>query len=257
MFCGSAIVELRGLDKLDTHRVSSMRSMFEGSTIGNIDVSNFDTSNVIDMSRMFNGFATRKIDISNFDTSALEDADEIFQGFDGDIIGLEKMDFTRIKTMRHMFQDCVCINGSVNIDSRAVEDMKQMFRGSKLKNVKIINRKETLRDVREMFAFCDIETVDVSGLNLNNVGTIEGMFMKSKIGHLEGLNKMKVKGLFDATRAFAMCDTDVINITSFDVDNIVIVENMLVDCKARIIMKKNQKNNRKLDLSNLDVAYID
>lgn len=67
----NSLLEIRGLDKLDTSNVTTMVGMFTLNVhLLNLDVSNFDTSNVTNMNQLFMGcWGLMNIDISNFDTS--------------------------------------------------------------------------------------------------------------------------------------------------------------------------------------------
>ena len=76
----SACEEIKGIEKLDTSRATSMEDMFASCfKLYNPNVSGFDTSNVTDMSGMFASCkAITKLDLSNFDTSKVTDMSKMF-----------------------------------------------------------------------------------------------------------------------------------------------------------------------------------
>lgn len=111
------------LSNLDTSKVTSMRSMFEGCTkLKELDLSNFNTSKVTDMSKMFYGlFSLEKLNISNFDFTNVEYYYTMF----GELI--EDITDTRVKA------NCLIIVK----DEAAKEWITSKF--DWLKNVKILD----------------------------------------------------------------------------------------------------------------------
>ncbi|WEV39670.1 BspA family leucine-rich repeat surface protein [Lactobacillus sp. ESL0681] len=74
------LMEIKGLDKVDTTNVTDMHQMFAfDPKLKSLDVSNFDTSNVTNMASMFHNDASlTSLDISSFDTSKVMDMSYMF-----------------------------------------------------------------------------------------------------------------------------------------------------------------------------------
>ena len=78
MFSGESIKEIKGLEILNTSKVTNMNEMFFDSGVTTIDLSNFDTSNVEYMLRMFSYSKIITLDLSSFDTSKVQRMDKMF-----------------------------------------------------------------------------------------------------------------------------------------------------------------------------------
>ena len=129
------------MSNLDTSRVKSMNSIFEGNVkLTSIDVSNFNTSNVEDMSY---AFSTR---------SEVEDENLI------EILGLGKFDTSNVKYMRQIFAfDDKLENVDVrNWDTKNVQDMSSMFNACYALSELDLSDWNTrnVQDMSEMFGWC-------------------------------------------------------------------------------------------------------
>ena len=76
----SNLTEIEGLSNLNTKRVISMRSMFNGcNKLANIDLSGFNTEKVTDMHQMFRGCRSVSVlDLRNFNTAKVENMADMF-----------------------------------------------------------------------------------------------------------------------------------------------------------------------------------
>lgn len=101
------LVDITGLENLDTSQVTDMSYMFaDSSKLNSIDVSKFDTSKVTNMAYMFSGIATPEIDVSHFDLSNVTDMSCMY-----DSSAVVKVDFSnhlapKLETMNAMFEGC-------------------------------------------------------------------------------------------------------------------------------------------------------
>ena len=80
MFSGSAVTEIKGLNKFNTSNVTNMSRMFIYGKMTTLDLGSFDTSKVTDMKWMFHGCNNLKtIYVSDkFNTLNVNDSDLMF-----------------------------------------------------------------------------------------------------------------------------------------------------------------------------------
>lgn len=132
-FCGSAITEIDGLEKMDTSNVTDMRYMFRfNQGITSINLSNFDTSNVTNMYGMFDCCSSlTSIDVSSFETNKVTDMSWMFGNFNAattEIKGLENFDTSNVVSMDHMFSsDSLKTLDLSSFDTRKVTSYTEMF----------------------------------------------------------------------------------------------------------------------------------
>ena len=105
MFDYTEAKEIKGLDKLNTNKVTKMNGMFRGAKTTTIDISKFDTSNVISMNDMFNSSSTSKIILGGIDTSNVEDMGWMFAYSEvNEIDGMSMLKTNNLKSMQSMFR---------------------------------------------------------------------------------------------------------------------------------------------------------
>ena len=95
---------------IDTRRVTSMRSMFNGcSSLTSLDVSNFNTQNVTNLQSMFLDCSSlTSLDVSNFNTQNVTNMQNMFQGCSSlTFINLgDKFDASKVSNVTYMFRSC-------------------------------------------------------------------------------------------------------------------------------------------------------
>ena len=97
------------LSKLDTGKVASMRSMFDGCTaLTGFDLSSFDTNNVTDMNSLFYGCESlTTLDLSSFDTGNVTDMRSLFQDCNAlTVLALSSFDTGNVTNMACIFSEC-------------------------------------------------------------------------------------------------------------------------------------------------------
>ena len=97
------------LSKLDTGKVASMRSMFDGCTaLTSFDLSSFDTNNVTDMNSLFYGCESlTTLDLSSFDTGNVTDMRSLFQDCNAlTVLDLSSFDTGNVTNMACIFSEC-------------------------------------------------------------------------------------------------------------------------------------------------------
>lgn len=94
------LVDITGLDNLDTSEVTDMSLMFEGCiSLKTIDLTNFDTSKVTNMNAMF------------YDCSSLTD------------LNVSKFDTRNVSSMMSMFNSCTNLKNITGLDNFKVKDV--------------------------------------------------------------------------------------------------------------------------------------
>ena len=125
---------IKGLNNLDTSKVTNMHSMFESCrSLRSLDVSRFDTSKVTNMGSMFcNCSSLRSLDVSGFDTSKVTSMEWMFLGCRSlQSLDVSGFDTSRVKDMRSMFSGCSSLQ-SLDVsgfDINEVQYMDYMFSG--------------------------------------------------------------------------------------------------------------------------------
>ena len=97
------------LSKLDTGKVASMRSMFDGCTaLTGFDLSSFDTNNVTDMNSLFYGCESlTTLDLSSLDTGNVTDMRSLFQDCNAlTVLDLSSFDTGNVTNMACIFSEC-------------------------------------------------------------------------------------------------------------------------------------------------------
>ena len=123
---------IKGLNYLDTSKVTNMESMFAGcSSLKSLDVSGFDTSKVTNMSRMFSGCESlTSLDLSGFDTSKVTDMNNMFLSCRSlKSLNLSGFNTSNVTDMCSMFSRCESL---ISLDlsgfnTSNVTDMTWMF----------------------------------------------------------------------------------------------------------------------------------
>ena len=123
--------------KLDTSKVWSMNSMFEGASgLTNLDLSRWDTSQVSSMRSMFLGASDlTNLDIGGWDTSQVTDMGYMFYGARLANLDIGKWDTSKVTNMSHMFSFSG-ESGLMNLDigkwnTSQVTNMNSMFLGAR------------------------------------------------------------------------------------------------------------------------------
>jgi len=101
--------EIKGIEYLNTSKVTSMRSMFSNcSSLTSLDVSHFNTINVTNISNMFYGCSSLEyLDLSNFNTKNVTEMNWLFQSCESlRFADLSSFNTEKVTGMEYMFQNC-------------------------------------------------------------------------------------------------------------------------------------------------------
>ena len=95
--------EIKGCEKVNTSKVTNMRSMFQGIDSADPDVSRWNTSNVTNMASMFDGTKNANPDVSNWDVSKVTNMQAMFQQGSANP-DVSKWDVSKVTNMQAMFR---------------------------------------------------------------------------------------------------------------------------------------------------------
>ena len=132
----SKLTSVDGISELNTSKVESMSSMFNGATgLTTLDIGKWDTSNVTSMSSMFNGATgLTTLDVSKWDTSKVTYMTSMFDEAKGlTTLDIGKWNTSNVTNMSSMFRGAT---GLTTLDiskwnTSKVTYMSSMFRGAK------------------------------------------------------------------------------------------------------------------------------
>ena len=126
------LTDIKGIEYLNTEKVTSMIYMFEGCTkLESLDVSNFNTTEVKSMTYMFNNCSTlTSLNLSKFNTAKVTDMSSMFEG----CTKLASLDLSNFNTekvmyMSNMFYNCSSLT-SLDLrkfNTAKVTEMNNMF----------------------------------------------------------------------------------------------------------------------------------
>ena len=141
LFSNFPLVEIKGLENLDTSDVTDMSSMFENVRTKTLDLSSFDTRKVTSMSYMFSGNAydldsplTTIIFGDNFDTSNVENMVGMFDNLTSlNDLDLSKFNTSKVIYMSYMFENTTNLSNITygpNFIHNAEAKIEGMFKNS-------------------------------------------------------------------------------------------------------------------------------
>ena len=134
----------------------SMSSVFARTAASSVDLSTTNTKNVIDMENLFYSSAATSVNIENLDTS-------------------------NVTNMHAMLREMNLTNPTLDVshfDTSKVTDMGYMFYRSNLTSITGLENFNTsnVKNMDDMFAYNNMETLDVSSFDTSNVEYIMQMF---------------------------------------------------------------------------------
>ena len=156
-----SLVNIVGLENLNTSEVTDMSAMFEGcSSLTSLNLSNFNTSAVTKMRGMFSGcYGLKELNVSNFNTSAVTDMSIMFSRCSSlTSLNLSNFNTSKVTNMSEMFYNCYGLKelNVSNFNTSAVTNMSGMFYNcSRLTELNVSNfNTSAVTDMRKMFSGC-------------------------------------------------------------------------------------------------------
>ena len=214
--------------------ITSLSSMFSGTSTSSIDVSNFNTKYITDMSYMFyNCIATEIIGLENFDTSKVATMRYMFArryDFQGDgvkTIGLSNFDTNNVTDMIGMFNHSVITSLDLSsFDTSKITSTENMFGDTKARIIDITSFDTgNVTNMDRMFINSDAIKLDVSHLNTSKVTNMTRLFRENKSEYLDlsGFDTSKVTDMYEM---FANSKAIVLDVSSFNTSKVTDMERM-------------------------------
>ena len=222
-------VEIKGLNNLDTSKVTNMGNMFSScSNLTNLDVISFNTSNVTDMQYMFSSCSSlTSLNMSGFNTSKVTNMTSMFHRCESltnlDVSGFNTSEVTKMATM---FDAC---SGLTNLDVSGFDT-------------------SNVTNMYGMFYKCkSLTSLDVSGFDTSNVRTMECMFYECESLTNLDVNRFNTSNVINMSYMFYLCSSlSNLNLNSFNTSNVTDMSYMFSRCGKLT----------SLDVSNFDTSNV-
>lgn len=221
-----SLVEIEGLDKVDTSSVTMMRAMFYGDyALTSLDLSSFDTSKVSDMNCMFaDTKSLMSLNLSSFDTGNVTDMYFMFYNAQN-LQSLEVSSF----------------------DTSKVINMNGMFNATyKLQSIDVSSfNTSNVTDMRSMFDNAhSLESIDLSSFDTSRVTSMSRMFnntanLKSlNISSFDTKNVTGMSSMFNRASSLKSLD-----LSSFDTSKVTSRSDMFIGTTNLIRIELGDKTN--------------
>ena len=262
----AAVTSIKGLDKLNTSKVTNMYRMFMGcSNLSNIDVSHFDMSSVENISGMFRacyairslsiekwnvsnckdmsyvfdscvGLAT--INIDNWDVSSCENMKNMFFNTPAASYNLSKWDISNVKNMRQMFMaavNCKSITFNASAKLENIEDMTSTFENCKaLTTLTLPNLENTahLKNTCKTFYDCiSLVNLDVGNLETSSISDMSYMFADCSSLTSLNVSKWDTSNVTNMSCIFYNCSNiSVLDVSKWNTDNVTDMSCLFYNC---------------------------
>lgn len=224
LFGGFTSVDTIDFGNVDTSRVTTMASMFNGltnlTTLINLNV--FDTSNVQSMTQMFLGCSSlTTLDLSKFDTSNVTLMNSMFYNdYNLQNLNLSGLGSDNLTTIDNIFSGCSglkAINMS-NFNFGTITDLHGDSGSS--------NKSPFVNSY-------NVETVDLSNAKMNNAQNINKMFYNnSKLTNIN-MSNIDMSGVQNMSYMFQNCSSLAsVNLSGLGSDSLTNVSSMFSGCSA-------------------------
>lgn len=199
----SSLIEISGLEHLDTSCVTNMKMMFAFTRVSEISgIENWDVSNVVNFAGMFQGHShvgdtpITHIDIGKWDTSSAENMSHVFYGCSQlNYIPIENWDVSKVKTVSHMFADCFNLQ-SIDVskwDTSSVESFDGFLNDCRsLKIIDVSNLKtDVCKQFSQMFEAC-VSLEEIIGIENWNVSSANHYAFTEMFHECRKLRKLNI-----------------------------------------------------------------
>ena len=251
----SNIVNITGLDLLDTSNVTDMSKMFYGCTkLTSLDLSSFNTDKVTDMKSMFVSCnAITDLNISSFDTSNVTNMQYMFTGCNAlASLDVSSFDTSNVTNMQYMFSNCNTLTGLdlINFDTGNVTSMRHMFDGCRSITALNLANFDTSNVCYTdwMFYGCDaLATLNLTSFNTSKVMNMEYMFDQCRALVDLDLSNFDTSNVSSMVQMFNGCSALVsLDVSSFDTSKVTNMSYTFIGCSAL----------DSLDLANFDTSRV-
>ncbi len=233
------VTEIKGLEKLDTSKVTIMDYMFAScSSLTTLDLSSFNTSKVTNMWSMFYDCSSlTTLDVSSFDTSNVPDMSHMFQ-YCSSLTNLDinSFDTSKVTNMEYMFGECTSLTtlDLSSFDTSKVTNMRYMFYSCRSLTTLDLSRFDTsnVTSMFRMFENCSsLISLDLSKFDTSNVTTMHGMFDScSSLTSLD-LSSFNTSNVTNMNGMFSGCSSlTTLDVSSFDTSKVTDMNGMFSSC---------------------------
>lgn len=245
-FLNASNLTISATDAPDLSNVTTMRSMFEGATSMDADLSNWDVSTVNDMTSLFANSHSFNGDITSWDVSNLTFAYNMFRNawtFDQDISGWNT---ESLRYMTGMFMGAINFDqdiGDWNTDN--VEQMGNLFYNAVSFNQDIGDwNTSNVENMTRIFFQAESFDQDISGWDVSNVEQFIQAFART-IDFNQDLSSWNTESAVRVNRMFANTESFNQDISDWNTGNIENMADMFINATAF-----------DQDLSNWDVTGV-
>lgn len=239
-----------GLENFDTSKVTNFSNMFYRSAVSELNVHNFDTSRAVNMYRMFGDALVTGLDLSGFDTSNVTNMSGMFLSSRLPLLDISSFDTSKVTNMHEMFsraQATTLIIGD-NFKTDNVTTMRLMFIHANIRNLDFSGfNTSKVTDMGYMFSGSRFTTLDLSGFDTRNVTSMMSMFENS---HATSIN---LRGKFDTSKVTTMnsmfnsARATSLDLRNFNTSNVTDMIFMFRDAQATSINLGSNFNTAKVD----------
>jgi surface protein len=249
---GSAVegidVEILGFNNLDTGLVVSMKSMFSGAQLKELDLSTWNTENVTSLWGTFqNCTKLQAINVSNWNTSNVTEMGARGAWSDGGMfqnckslisLNLSSFNTNNVIGMGNMFRGCDGLTSLdlSNFDTSKVEIMYSMFSGCSSLTSLDVNKFDTInvKNMKYMFKKCSVLTsLDLSNFNTSKVIDMSYMFSECSVLTSLDLSNFDTSRVTDMTCMFYRCrGLTSLDVSEFNTSNVTSMQNMFLGCSS-------------------------
>ena len=200
----SELTEIKGLEHLNTEKVTDMSEMFKGcENLLSLNLQKFNTSQVTDMNSMFYQCSNLvTLDLQSFNTEKVTNMSAMFSNCSSlDSLNLQKFNTSQVTDMNSMFYECskLTILKLQSFNTEKVTDMSSMFKGcGSLPSLDLQNfNTELVQYTKSMFADC----TNLQSLNLNNFNTKSVEIMTEMFSGCSALTTIYCKSTWESSNS--------------------------------------------------------
>ena len=227
-FRGTKNLIISATDSPDLSNVTSMNSMFYGSSTFNQDINNWNVSNVTSMGNMFREASSFNQDLSNWNVSNVTNMYGMFwraTSFNQDI---SNWNVTKVTNMNTMFMIATSFNQDISswIVSN-VTDMSNMFNTANSFNQDISNwNVGNVTNMFYMFFTASSFNADLSNWDVSNVTNMNNMFRTASSFNAD-LSNWDISNVTNMGSMFRNATSFDQDLSNWNVSNVTNLSNML------------------------------
>ena len=192
--------------------VTHLDYLFANTTSPTLDLSAVKTDNAVTMKGMFAGAAATSIDMTGFNVSNVTSMESMFDGFKGTTINLSGLNAASLRTAAGMFKNTrLDVLNLTGFTADKMNNVKNMFAGAAFSGV-----------------------LDLTGLNVSNVMSMEGMFYGTAAQSLN-ISTWNTSRVTNMVSMFSFSAIPTVDMTGLDVSSVTSMDRMFDSFKGATI----------------------